>query len=153
MPYYMKFEGIEGPVKGKYKGWIELESCQLGTHRHLTDPTGRGTNRDADSPQLSEIVITKLQDAASTGLYLGSLWGEGKKVTIVFVHDNDVPYLTLELENTLISNFYVSGHGGDGQNKPLETVSLNFSAITYNTKAAATAPKTVEERASWQLVK
>jgi hypothetical protein len=30
MPIYMKYGKINGPVTGKYKGWIELTSCQFG---------------------------------------------------------------------------------------------------------------------------
>ena len=41
------------------------------------------------------------------------------------------PYLRLELENTLVSNCSVSGHGGgDGtHNRPAESLSLNFTKI------------------------
>ena len=75
MPIYMKYEGIDGPLTGKYKGWIELESAQLGTHRSSTSPTGRGEDRDASVPSVSEIVVTKLTDSGRIAeeLYLGIL--------------------------------------------------------------------------------
>jgi type VI protein secretion system component Hcp len=151
MPIYMKFEGIEGPVTGQYKGWIELKSCQLGTNRSVTSAAGRGANREAESPRVSEIVITKEQDSTSNNLFRASLWGEGKKVTIAFVHGNDAPYLTLELEDTLVSNFSVSGSGGDDRRKPTESLSLNFTKIRYKTMAATKDPEAAKERASWQL--
>ena len=34
MPIYMKYGKIQGPMTGNYKGWIELESCQLGSTEH-----------------------------------------------------------------------------------------------------------------------
>src|SRR5262249_30978740 len=85
MPIYMHFDGIHGSVTahGFHKG-IELDSAQLSVHRHITNPTGHGCNREASAPSIGEIVITKVLDCASTGLFKASLWGEGKKVKIDF---------------------------------------------------------------------
>ena len=114
MPIYMKVPGVEGEVVAAgHKGWIELQSCQLGAHR-TTTATGR-TGREASVPAFSEIVVTKSQDASSTGLFRLSLWGEGKKFEIDFIKLEDklpCTYLSLELENTLISSYSISGHGG-----------------------------------------
>ena len=133
MPIYMKVEGISGPVAGKYKGWIELQSCQLGVHRNVTSPTGRGTNREATAPSVTEIVITKGQDIASTALFRQSLAGAGKLVVIEFVKGSPAtPYLRLTLENTLIANYSVSSSGGAGD-PPLESLALNFSKVTSET--------------------
>ena len=148
----MKFEGIEGEVKGKYKGWIELTSCQLGASRSLKDTSGRGANREASAPSVSEIVVTKDQDSASMNIFRASLWGDGKKVTIDFVKDADAPYLSLQLENVLISSFSTSGFGGDDTRKPMETLVLNFSKISYKTMAAAKDPKATKDMATWQTV-
>jgi hypothetical protein len=71
MPIYMKYEGIEGSATGNYQGWIELESCQLGSHRGGTK-------------SVSEIVVTKFQYNSSTHLVREALYGQGKKVTIDF---------------------------------------------------------------------
>lgn len=155
MPIYMKYEGIEGSATGNYKGWIELESCQMGTGRSITSPTGSSTSRESSAPSISEIVITKYQDISSTHLFREALHGKGKKVTIDFVKSADcgAPYLSIELENTLISNFSISGHGGDGHNKPMESLSLNFTKISFSTKATECAkdPKAVKDRAMWDL--
>jgi type VI secretion system secreted protein Hcp len=138
MPIYMNYEGIKGAVTEQgHKEWIELESCQLGVHRQMTSGTGRGTNREASQAAVSEIVVTKTQDCASAGLFRASLDGQGKKVKIDFVKTekdkNDV-YLTLEMEDTMISSFSTSGHGGDGHSRPMESLSLNFLKISYVNK-------------------
>jgi type VI secretion system secreted protein Hcp len=90
-------------------------------------------------PAVSEIVVTKSVDAASAALYRMSLWGEGKKATIVFAKAGQdgqyEAYLTVELENILISNFSVSGAGGGANGRPMESLSLNFTKITYSTTA------------------
>jgi type VI secretion system secreted protein Hcp len=157
MPIYMMYPGVQGTGRGKYQGWIVLQSAQLGVNRHVTSPSGRGTNREAPAPAVSEIVVTKDLDAASTNLYRQSLWGEGVTVTIDFVKEENLPcpapYLSLELENTLISNYSVSGGGAAGQ-KPMESLSLNCVKITYSTVATCTSTdsKDLQDRAAWDLV-
>ena len=156
MPIYMKYDGIDGSVTAAgHDKWIELESCQLGIHRHITSPTGRGVNREAAAPTVSEIVVTKVQDCASTALFRATLWGEGKKVKIDFCKtdkDKFEPYLQLELENALLSNYTSSGHGGDGHSRPMESLSLNFTKITQTTTHMDDKNKTGRpDRATWDL--
>jgi type VI secretion system secreted protein Hcp len=133
----MHHDGITGSVTAAgHEKWIELHSCQLGVNRNVTSPTGRGTNREAAVPSVSEIVVTKDLDCASTSLFKASLWGEGKKVKIDFCKtdkDKFEPFLQLELENTLISSFSTSGSGGDGNARPMESLSLNFTKILFVT--------------------
>jgi type VI secretion system secreted protein Hcp len=156
MPIYMSIEGVNGSVTAAgHEKWIELQSCQLGTNRHITNATGRGVNREASAPAVSEIVVTKDLDCASTGLFRLSLWGEGKKVKIDFCKtdkDKIEPYLQLELENTLVSNYSCSGHGGVGHSQPMESLSLNCTKITYATVHMDASNKTSKpDRAMWDL--
>lgn len=156
MPIYMKFPGIGGTGKGNHKGWIELESCQLGVYRRVTDPTGSSINREASAPAVSEIVVTKSQDIASTDLFRQAVDGQGKKVVIDFVASdskNDVPYLSLELENVLITSFNTSGHGGIAHPQPTESLVLNSTKVTYSTTPVESSkdPKHLKDRASWDL--
>jgi type VI secretion system secreted protein Hcp len=151
----MQYEGIKGDVTTPgYIGWIELISAQMGTNRHITNPTGRGANREASVPSVSEIVVTKTQDSASTGLFRASLWGEGKKVKIVFTRKEknvETSYMEIELEGTLIASYNVSGHGGEGHDKPMESLSLNFTKIAYKVTGASDAKDTKPQRAQWDL--
>ena len=101
MPIYMQFEGIQGEVTGKYSGWIELNSCQLGAPKHNTNPSA--------SPRMADVVVAKDQDSTSIGLFKASLSGLGTKVTIAFVRAAGAPYLTLELENAIIAGYSVRG--------------------------------------------
>jgi type VI secretion system secreted protein Hcp len=156
MPIYMKYDGIDGSVTATgHEKWIELDSCQSGAHRNVTSPSGRGTNREAAAPTVTEVVCTKTQDDASTSLFKASLWGEGKKVKIDFCKtdkDKVEPYLQLELENTLISSYSISAHGGDGHSRPTESLSLNFTKITYNTISMDSKNATAKpDRAMWDL--
>ena len=156
MPIYMNFDGVTGAVTAAgHEKWIELESCQMGVHRNVTSATGRGTNREASVPSVSEIVVTKYQDCASTGLFRASLWGEGKKVKIDFCKtdkDKFEPYLQIELENTLVSSYSASGHGGDGHARPMESLAMNFTKITFNATTMDNKNATAKpDRASWDL--
>src|SRR5262245_9516896 len=132
MPIYMKYGSVKGDVTAKgHEGWIELQSAQMGVHRSITSPSGRGVNRESTSPAVSEIVITKDLDSSSTNLFRESLWGRGADVEIHFLKsDGDPnPYLAIKLKNTLIANYSVSGHGGVAHSQPMESLSLNFTSI------------------------
>jgi len=134
---------FRGEVKAKgYEGWIQLQSAQLGTNRHTTTPTGRGTNREASATQ--DIVITKLQDSVSTALYKEALRGEGKLIVIAFVKEDGTTSMTLVLQNTLISSYSVSGHGGVTDSRPTESLSINFTKITF--EMSPTSPDTTHSQ-------
>ena len=156
MPIYMEYDGIKGSVTAAgHEKWIELHSCQVGINRHVTSASGRGTNREAAVPSVSEIVVTKDLDCASTGLFKAALWGEGKKVKIDFCKtdkDKWEAYMQMELENALISSFSTSGSGGDGNARPMESLSLNFTKITYVTTLPDDKNSTGKpDRTSWDL--
>lgn len=133
MPIYMKYEGIEGPLKGKYAKWIELTSAQIGAVRNAPGTAG-GSGR---STSISEIAISKFLDTTSHRLYAEFLNGQGRNVTIAFTKsDKDDPYLKIEMENVLISNYSSSGKGDNGS--VMEMISLNFTKILFIPNAAAT---------------
>ncbi len=73
MPISMMIDGVEGTGRGAYKGWIELESVQLGDPRSI-NAGGRATNREA-SVAMSEIVVTKDLDNTRAALYRLSALG------------------------------------------------------------------------------
>jgi len=137
MPIYMEYEGIKGSVTAEgHEGWIELLSCQVGFNRHVSNPHTPHVTREATVPALSEVVVTKDLDCASTALVKESLSGNGKKVKIVYYRtskDRPEVCLQLELENVLVANYCFQGQGESGQNQPEESLSLNFTKITYVT--------------------
>jgi type VI secretion system secreted protein Hcp len=141
MPIYMGIfekpnvldKNFRGAVKAKgYEGWIELQSAQLGGgHRNITSSAGRGTNREASAPAAQEIVITKLLDSVSTALFRESFDGSGKLIVIVFLKEDGTTSMKIVLQNTLISSYSVSGHGGIADSRPTESLALNFTNITF----------------------
>lgn len=141
MPIFMEFEGIKGSVTAAdHKEWILLESMQWGGGRSVATPTGSGKNREASRLSVSEVVVTKLQDASSRALLGEGLGGdgEGKKVTLhLATTDQGTANVLLKivLEDTLVSGFSTSG--SDGSGRPMESLSLNFTKIakTFYTQA------------------
>ncbi len=160
MPIYMNYEGIKGNVTAKgHEGWIELTAAQLGIDRHIstTNPSAnRSVNPSALPP--SEIAVNKVNDETSTLLVQESLTGQPKKVTIDFVElNNGKPrvYLSIELEGVMISSYQISGRRGDEVlDRPMESLSLNFTKITYSAKPAE-LPKKADNKSNksmWDLI-
>jgi len=150
----MCYDGIPGDVDAEgHEKWIELSSFQFGVGRGITSATGKGGDREASAPSMSEIVVTKVTDGSSCKLFQASLFGEGKDVKIDFCKtdkDKLEPYLSLTLTNTLVSGWSNSS-GGD---RPSESVTLNFTKIEYKNIGMGAANATgTPESASWDLAK
>jgi type VI protein secretion system component Hcp len=151
MPIYMKYEGIVGTAKGKHSGWIELESCQF-----RRDGISGG-NRAGNIQINPEIVISKYNDKASVLLFTESLSGKKppKKVIIDFVKaGEEVPYMSIELENIIISSYNLSGTGVSGDVVPMESLSLNYTKISNSLKPTVTPkdPKQANDKAGFNAV-
>jgi len=133
MAIYMNFDGITGDVtETKHSTWIELGSCQWGIGRGISSSVGSSAERESTAPSISEITVTKENDVASGKLMQEALSGHGKTVKIDFTRtykDSQEIYLTIELTNTIISGY---SHSSSGE-RPIETISLNFTKIQYTT--------------------
>lgn len=153
MPIYMKYEGIEGPVTGRYSGWIELESCQFGGVNKGVSSHERGEG-SRDGASISNIFVTKLLDSASVHLMREAARGEPRRVFIEFVeNDGSAPFFSIELEGTLISSYNLSGSGSSG-NKAIESISLNFTKISQTVKPTSSSsdPKNANNKSLWNVV-
>jgi len=132
----MKYGSIAGDVtESGHTGWIELNSFQWGVGRGVSTATGSGEDREASSPSVSEITVTKDLDKASikllTEAYQGDGGGDGATVQIDFVRTAagaQQIFLTVTITDVMISGFSWSS-GGD---RPSESLSLNFVKITNN---------------------
>jgi type VI secretion system secreted protein Hcp len=130
MPIYMRIAKNGLPIitgdatANGHEKWIELSSAQMGTFRSIA-PNGPSASTG------SEIVITKSMDSASNALFRQSLNGEGATIQIDFVKsgENESTYLTFTLQNALISEYQPSR---SGQGRPTESLTLNFTKITFN---------------------
>lgn len=129
---YLKFETkIEGSVgAGDHKGWINVDSFQLGVGRSITS-SGRGSDRDTSNPSFSEATFSRGTDKASPELFFQAIHGKSLgPATIDFVQTAgaDKPeqvYLQFELGDAIVSSYSISS-GGE---RPTESFSLNFVKI------------------------
>jgi type VI secretion system secreted protein Hcp len=130
MAIYMKYDGVKGSVTTDgFKDWIELKSFQWGMGRHIGSAARGATTRGHNEPNLGEVTVTKLMDVSSPKLFLDSCAGQlDNKVTIKFTTTTKgkvETFLTVELENTGLSNFATNSAG----EAPMESLSLNFTKI------------------------
>jgi type VI secretion system secreted protein Hcp len=142
MPIYMNYNSIPGDATAEgHEKWIELNSCQWGVGRGISSPTGASADRESSAPSVSEIVVTKSTDVSSPKVLNEAYQGEGQKVQIDFCKTDKGKlevFLTLNLENTMISGYSVSS-GGD---RPTESLSLNFTKVEFKNVGMGAAAET-----------
>jgi type VI secretion system secreted protein Hcp len=132
MAAYLKYGEIKGESlaeghKGS-DGWIEVGSVQWGCGRAISTPVGASAKREASSPSISEITLTKLMDSTSPKLCKEALVGKAVTATIELVETGEnklETYLTVTLTNAMISGYSFSSGGG----RPSESLTLNFTKI------------------------
>ncbi len=132
MAIYVKYTEptIEGGVTAQgYAKQFEVQSFQFGVGRGVGSPVGGATNREASTPSVSEVVLSKVLDEASGGLIKEAFSGAGKATAVISFVRTDagggVTYLEITLSDVMLSGWSISS-GGD---RPAETLSLNFTKI------------------------
>jgi len=120
----------ESTMKGYEKQW-ELLSFNHGLSMQVTNDQSN-TMRTSGKPQIYEMTITKYMDGASAKISDYILRGADiGKVTITTGRNDSgtmLPLMVYTLEECLISSVSTSGGGGD---KPVETLTLNFTRIEW----------------------
>jgi len=135
MAIYMNYDGIKGDVtEDGHTDWIELSSLQFGVGRAIGGTaSGAAKGREASLCNVSEITVTKPSDSSSQDLMREAMIGAvpGKTVKFEFVTtgagDKADTYTKFTLDECMISGYSISS-GGD---RPMESLSLNFTKIEY----------------------
>lgn len=160
---YLKIEGIPGESSAAdHKGEIEVLSWSFGATQTSSPRFGGGaaSGRSAmgapgtqePPPGPGAMTVAKTFDAASVKLLQACAQGKHFPKATLSVRKTgggQQEYMTYELENVMVSSYSLSGQGGasSGGDRPMESLSLNFTKITYKTApadkpGAAGAPKT-----------
>jgi type VI secretion system secreted protein Hcp len=139
----MYYEGADGGVTSKdHEKWIKLNSFQWGVGRAIGTAARGAATREADTPTVSEIVVTKFMDGASAKLWMESVAGSFDNTVKIDFCKTDTsepePYLQYTLLKTGISGYSLSS-GGD---RPTETLSLNFTKVEYKNIGMGAANET-----------
>lgn|SRR5689334_8021353 len=128
----------ESSLKG-FEKFIEIMSYSHGVSNPVqstTSNTGRTTGR----PNLQEMTVSKTLDATTPLLNYYCTLAKNLGTTRVHLVRQDatadgkdanaIDYMVYEMTDTIISSVSVGGGGGI----PMETLSLNFSKITWTYK-------------------
>ena len=132
MAIFMKYGDIEGDVTTEgFEKWTELQSCQWGVGRGVGSAMSGAMSRESSVPSISEIVCSKMMDAASPKLWTDSVAGMfNTMVTITFTTTSagaTEKFLSYELTDCGLSGYSISS-GGD---MPSESLSLNFAKVSW----------------------
>jgi type VI secretion system secreted protein Hcp len=133
MAIYMKFGDIKGSVTTDgFKDWIELGKFQWGVGRSVNSSSKGSDTREGSEPSVSEVVVSKRMDKASPKLWQDAVGGDfSKDVTISMTtttKDKVETFVEYQLKEVGLSG-YSAGAGSD--DAPQESLSLNFSAVTW----------------------
>jgi type VI secretion system secreted protein Hcp len=113
-----------------HKGWIEIHSVQWGCGRTISTPVGGSSKREACSPQVNEVTISKQMDSTSPLLAQEALVGKAVDATIELVETDAnqlETFLSIKLTNAMVSGYSMASSG----TRPNESLSLNFTKIEY----------------------
>ncbi len=129
LDYFLKIEGVDGTAAstGNSK-WLEVYSCQLGAlspSNIAAGSTGRITAQDFH-------FSFKPMDSSSPQLMLACASGQHIPSAILICRkagSDQQNYFQYEMENCMISSF----SGSSSSDRPMESLSLNFTKITYST--------------------
>lgn len=129
MAIFMLYEGITGEhaVAGE-TGLIKLDSTGWGATRSTASVPP--ALRARSEPAISELTCSKQTDGSSIALLIEALTGRfDRSVTISFMRQGTntvLTYLSYKLYDCGIGSFQQSG---PGEGAPMESFSLNFTAI------------------------
>lgn len=134
--------------------WITVDSLQMGVGRAISS-SGGSVDRETSNPSFSEVTVTKSTDVASADLFMQAVCGKGLgKAELHFLHTGGADkksqvYLKIELEDAIVSSYSMSS-GGD---RPTESLSLNFTKISYQYDAFSGTKVTTGTAKKWDLAK
>ena len=124
--FFLVLDGIKGESQdSKHKDQSEIISWSCGASQSGT--THSGTGSGGGKCAVHDLSLTKYTDKSSPVLWQHCLTGKHiKKGKLICRKAGEKPleYLTIELEDIMISNVSQGGHGGE--DRLTESISLNF---------------------------
>lgn len=145
---FIAFDGVDGEstVKGLTNA-TEVQSFSWGATNSGTISAGAG-GMSAGKVKMQDIVITKHRGAASATLQLAVFSGKHfPKAEIKFFRSGNEPsrtspYLTITLEDVIISSWQLSGSGTE---QPMESFSINFARMKFEEVVGTNPDGTVKK--------
>jgi type VI secretion system secreted protein Hcp len=124
--YFLKIDGVDGEsADSKHKGEIDIESWSWGASQSGTSAGGGGA---AGKVSMQDFTFTKHVDKASPKLFEKLATGEHlREAKFVVRGSSSNEYLTITLTDVMVTSYSTGGSSGD--DRPTESVSLNFGKI------------------------
>ncbi|HXC68373.1 MAG TPA: type VI secretion system tube protein Hcp [Pyrinomonadaceae bacterium] len=128
---------LDPPIPGtstmdKFAEQLELLSFSHGVAMQITGDVSN-TERTSGKPNHQDFTITKYLDKASPLLNEACCKGDNFKTVEITVGRNDkgavITLIKYTLKNVVLSSVSIGGGGGD---KPVETVTMNYTHITWD---------------------
>jgi type VI secretion system secreted protein Hcp len=127
---FLMLDGIKGEsVDGKHKDEIDVRSFSWGVSQTGTGHTGAGSG--AGKADFQDLQIVKSVDKSTPLLKLACASGKHitkGKLTVRKAGENPLEYLTIDLENILVSSYSLTGVSGSSE-VPDEQVTFNFAKM------------------------
>ena len=124
---FLKIDGIKGESKdSKHGGEIDVLAWSWGLSQSGAGHVGGGSG--AGKVSVQDMHVTKWLDKSSCDLVFACASGKHIPKAVLFVRkagENPLEYLTVELEDILVS--HVSTGGSHGEDRLTENVTLNFA--------------------------
>jgi type VI secretion system secreted protein Hcp len=132
---YLKLDKIEGEATAaEHDKEIEILSWSHGFSQP-TSSVRASSGATVEKANHSDISITKYLDSSTDDILKMCWTGKQIKTGVITCLRSDgatdnkyVTYLKIELDEIIISNYSISGGGGD---LPVENISLNYGKIKY----------------------
>jgi type VI secretion system secreted protein Hcp len=135
--YYLVIDGIQGESKdAKHPNSIEIDSWSWGgTH---PGSARSGTGDSTGKVQMADIHFTKPVDKSSPNLFRYLTTGKHLSKAVLYCRKatgegGQLEYLTLTMNDVLISSFQQGGSNGSGV-LPTDSFSLDYAKIEYEYK-------------------
>ena len=129
---HLQIEGVEGEAQDSgHEGWIDVLSWGWGLNQSGTMHTGGGGG--AGKVQVSDLSVTKSVDKASPTLMLKCCKGEhipSAELHLTEAGGDQQTYMKIKLKKVLVASVSPGGSGTD--DKPVETLSLNFEEVAVD---------------------
>lgn len=147
LPAVQKVRGAANTADDKHKETIEIASWSFGASNPTSvGSTGMSSGREASTPSVSEIVVTKTMDKSSPKLAEGASKGRTTQELSKKTTQGGETYYEVKLTDVMVSSWQTSSSG----DRPMESISLNFTKIEWNyTPQNADSPAL--QRGSWNL--
>ncbi len=154
---YIKFDGVDGEAKDRDRGgWSDILSFSHGISRPMT-AGATGATRQRGDVTLGDLVVVKELDKSSPKLMEALTTGNiFPSITLDVARSSSdggrTTYLQWELTNVMVTNYRVGG-ATSGDDRPTETISLNYEEIkvTYTEQDAATGATKGNVEYNWKV--